>query len=327
VNANRDRPTMQDIADKIGVSKALVSLVIRNAPGPSTETRQRVLAAADELGYRVNRAAALMTAKRSHLIGVMANIRNSFHAEVVEDIVAAADRAGYDVVLGAVTPTHAEQKVIDTLLDFRCEGLLLIGPELPSSALSTLGEQIPCVVIGRRMAVDSVDVVRSADAKGTAMVVDHLTGLGHSEIVHVSGGPGVISADRRNGYLRAMRRHSLGELATIIDGEFTETAGLAAANQLLGGELPTAVVCANDRIAIGVIDGLRRGGVDIPGEVSIVGYDDNRPTAPWMRSYNASTAAAPHRSHRCSLHAWSFAGQRPHPRGRHHPAVPRCRGD
>lgn len=275
MNANRDRPTMQDIADKIGVSKALVSLVIRNAPGPSTETRQRVLAAADELGYRVNRAAALMTAKRSHLIGVMANIRNSFHAEVVEDIVAAADRAGYEVVLGAVTPTHAEQKVIHTLLDFRCEGMLLLGPELPSSALSTLGEQIPCVVIGRRVAADSVDVVRSADARGTALVVDHLTELGHRRIVHVSGGPGVISADRRNGYLRAMRRHSLGELATIIDGEFTETAGLTAANQLLGGELPTAVVCANDRIAIGVIDGLRRGGVDIPGEVSIVGYDDS----------------------------------------------------
>jgi DNA-binding LacI/PurR family transcriptional regulator len=131
------------------------------------------------------------------------------------------------------------------------------------------------VVIGRRLATDSVDVVRSADAKGTAMVVGHLTGLGHSRIVHVSGGPGVISADRRNGYLRAMRRHSPGELATIIDGEFTEIAGLAAANQLLGGELPTAVVCANDRIAIGVIDGLRRRGVDIPGEVSIVGYDDS----------------------------------------------------
>ena len=120
---------MQDIADKVGVSKALVSLVFRKAPGPSAETRQRVFAAADELGYRVNRTAALMTARRSHHIGVTINIRNSFHAEIVEDIVAAADRAGYEVVLGAVTPTHGEAKVIDTLLDFRCEGVLLLGPE------------------------------------------------------------------------------------------------------------------------------------------------------------------------------------------------------
>ena len=71
--------------------------MFRNAPGPSAETRKRVLAAADELGYRVNRAAALMTARRSHLIGVMANIRSTFHAELVEDIVAEADGYGYEV--------------------------------------------------------------------------------------------------------------------------------------------------------------------------------------------------------------------------------------
>src|SRR5262249_27903741 len=123
VSNSQYRPTMQDIADKVGVSKALVSLVFRRAPGPSAETRERVFAAAEELGYRVNRTAALMTARRSHLIGVVADIRNSFHAEIVENIVAAADRAGYEVVLGAVTPTHSESRVIDTLLDFRCEGM------------------------------------------------------------------------------------------------------------------------------------------------------------------------------------------------------------
>ena len=79
---DRDRPTMQDIADKVGVSKALVSLVFRNAAGPSAETRLRVFAAADELGYRVNRTAALMTARRSHHLGVTINIRNSFHTEI-----------------------------------------------------------------------------------------------------------------------------------------------------------------------------------------------------------------------------------------------------
>ena len=140
---DRDRPTMQDIADKVGVSKALVSLVFRNAAGPSAETRQRVFAAADELGYRVNRTAALMTARRTHHLGVTINIRNSFHTEIVEHIVAAADRAGYEVVLGAVTPTHGEAKVIETLLDFRCEGILLIGPELSASELASLGGKVP----------------------------------------------------------------------------------------------------------------------------------------------------------------------------------------
>ena len=276
VKKRADRPTMQDVADRVGVSKALVSLVFRRAPGPSDETRRRVFAAAEELGYRLNRTAALMTARRSHLIGVMTNIRNSFHAEMVEDIVEAADRAGYEVVLGAVTPTHGEPKVIDTLLDFRCEGVLLLGPESPTGELAALGERLPTVVVGRRLSSASLDVVRCADGRGIAAVVDHLVGLGHRHIVHVTGGSGSIAADRRNGYLRAMRRHGLNNHIGLIEGDYTENAGAAAAKELLGGaDLPTGVVCANDRIAIGVLDGLRRAGVDIPGDLSVTGYDDS----------------------------------------------------
>lgn len=273
---NRQRPTMQDIADKVGVSKALVSLVFRRAPGPSDETRARVFAAADELGYRVNRTAALMTARRSHLIGVMTDIRSSFHAEMVEDIVEAADRAGYEVVLGAVTATHGEQRVIDTLLDFRCEGVILLGPESASETLMTIGEKLPTVVVGRRVSAPSLDVVRAADSRGIGSVVDYLAGLGHRRIVHVTGGSGSIAADRRNGYVRAMRRHGLDEHVVLIEADFAENAGVDAAKALLaGGELPSAVVCANDRSAVGVLDALRRAGVDVPGEVSITGYDDS----------------------------------------------------
>ena len=276
METNRDRPTMQDIADKVGVSKALVSLVIRKAPGPSEETRVKVFAAADELGYRVNRAAALMTARRSHLIGVMTDIRSSFHAEMVEDIVEAADRAGYEVVLGPVTATHGESRVIDTLLDFRCEGVILLGPESAGEVLASIGDRLPTVIVGRRVSAPSLDVVRAADSRGIGSVVDHLVGLGHRRVVHVTGGSGSIAADRRNGYLRAMRRHGLDEHVRMIDGDFTEHAGVDAAKILLTApELPTAVVCVNDRSAVGVLDVLRRAGVDVPGEVSISGYDDS----------------------------------------------------
>lgn len=267
---------MQDIADKVGVSKALVSLVFRKAPGPSAETREKVLAAADELGYRINRTAAMMTARRTHLIGVTTNIRNSFHAEIVENIVAAADRAGYEVVLGAVTPTHDESKVIETLLDFRAEGLLLIGTELPNATLAELGSRLPTVVIGRRISADSLDVVRTADGRGIGAVVDHLYQLGHRRIVHVAAGDGVIAADRRNGYLRAMRRHALDGEARVIEGDFTEDSGMAAAATLVGeGSTATAVVCANDRMAVGVIDTLRRSGMLVPEDISVTGYDDS----------------------------------------------------
>ncbi len=270
------RPTMQDIADRVGVSKALVSLVFRKAPGPSAETRARVFAAADELGYRVNRTAALMSARRTHLLGVTAEVRNTFHAELVEYIVSAADRAGYEVVLGAITPTHSESRVIETLLDFRCEGIILLGPVASISELIKLSERVPVVSVGRRLSIPTLDVIRAADSRGIAAVVDHLVGLGHRHIVYIAGGSGSIRTDRRDGYLRAMKRHGHDKHVTVVDGDFTETSGIAAAEALLAAaELPTAVVAANDRMAIGVLDTLRRAGVDVPRQVSVTGFDNS----------------------------------------------------
>jgi LacI family transcriptional regulator len=267
---------MQDIADHVGVSKALVSLVFRNAPGPSAETRKRVLAAADELGYRVNRTAALMTARRSHLIGVMANIRSTFHAELVEDIVAEADGHGYEVVLGAVTPTHTEPAVVETLLSFRCEALILLGPELDDTTLTELGERTPVVLVGRRSPSRSIDVVRTADGRGIGRVVDHLVALGHRRISHLSGGTGSIPNERKAGYLRAMKRHGLDDAIDVIDGDFTEHSGILAARELLGRRpRPTAVCAANDQSAIGLLDQFLRAGVDVPRDMAVAGYDDS----------------------------------------------------
>lgn len=268
--------TMQDVADHVGVSKALVSMVFRRVPGPSAETRQRVLDAAEKLGYRPNRSAALLSLRRSHLIGVMANVRNTFHAEMVEYIVGEADKFGYEVVLGAVTPTHGEPAVVETLLGFRCEALILLGPEFDDRVLAGLAARAPVVVVGRRTACPGVDVVRTADARGIGAVVDHLVGLGHRRISHLSGGSGTIPADRESGYTRAMKKHGLSEEIDVIDGDFTEGAGISAARTLLArAHRPTAVCAANDRSAIGLLDELRRAGLDVPGEIAVAGYDDS----------------------------------------------------
>lgn len=273
---NRRQPTMQDIANRVGVSKALVSLVIRNAPGPSAETRQRVLDAAGELGYQVNRAAALMTAKRTHLIGVVAVIRSPFHAELIEDIVAEADTHGYEIVLGAVTPTHSEAAVLKTLLSYRCEALILLGPRLSETELADLAEGVPTVVVGRRTGCGAVDVVRTADRRGIAMMVDHLVHLGHQRISHVSGGAGAIPSERSAGYTRAMKRHGLADHIDVINGDLTEVAGIAAARTLLQRtRLPSAVVAANDQCAIGIVDQFLRAGVRVPEDISVAGYDDS----------------------------------------------------
>jgi DNA-binding LacI/PurR family transcriptional regulator len=270
------RPRLDDVAAHVGVSSATVSLVLSNAPGPSAETRRRVLQAAGELGYRPNRTASLLARRRSHLLGVLLEVRNSFHAELVEDLQAASEHLGYELVLSTVTRTRDEQRAVEALLDFRCEALILLGPDAPPARLAALGWQLPVIAVGRRVTADGVDVVRTADDRGVAQAVGYLAGLGHRAIAYVDGGKGVIPGDRRRGYRTAMRQHGLGDRIRIIPGDHTEESGLRAATTLLGQtEFPTAVVAFNDRCAVGLLDALNRAGVEVPGSLSIVGYDDS----------------------------------------------------
>jgi DNA-binding LacI/PurR family transcriptional regulator len=121
-------------------------------------------------------------------------------------------------------------------------------------------------------------VVRSADADGVGQAVGHLAGLGHRAIAYVDGGRGPIAADRRRGYRTAMRRHGLAELVRVVPGDHTEAAGTRAARALLaGGEVgpPTAVVAYNDQSALGLLDELSRAGMEVPGQMSVAGYDDS----------------------------------------------------
>jgi DNA-binding LacI/PurR family transcriptional regulator len=235
-----------------------------------------VLAAAAALGYRPDRTASLLARRRSGLIGLMIDVSNSFHAELVENVHAAAARAGYDVVLSTLTRTRSETRAVETLLDFRCEALVLLGPESSAPRLAELDRVLPVVVVGRRLAPPLVDVVRTSDDAGVGQAVDHLVALGHRDIAFVDGGRGTIASDRRRGYRTAMRRHGLGSRARVVPGDHTESAGARAALTLLDHDaVPSAVVAFNDRCAWGLLDALTRRGVPVPGAVSVVGYDDS----------------------------------------------------
>jgi DNA-binding LacI/PurR family transcriptional regulator len=266
------------VAARAGVSSGLVSLVLRNQPGPSEPTRARVLAAARELGYRADRTASLLARRRSRHLGVMMDVRSTFHAELVADIDAAATALGYDLVLSALTPARDERRAAELLLDFRCEALILLGPDHQVGWLAALAEERPVVVVGRRMPPAAVDVVRAADDQGVAEAVGHLIGLGHRDIAFMDGGRGTIAADRRRGYRRAMRRPGLAARPRVIPGDHTEDAGIRAARALLAdgpSSMPTAVIASNDRSAVGLLDVFAREGVAVPGQVSVIGYDDS----------------------------------------------------
>lgn len=268
------RPRLGDVAADVGVSTASVSLVLRGVPGPSAQTRERVLEAAARLGYRADRAASLLARRRTHLLGVPVVLRDAFRAELAEEVQVAADERGYTVALSAITPGHDEERVVETLLDLRCEALLLLSPELSPAALAALGARVPTVVLGRHVPPEGVDVVRVADDEGVAQAVDHLVGLGHRALVHVDGGDAPMAVERRTGFRAAARLHGLEP--TVLRGGYDEASGAEAARALLGaGALPTAVIAANDRSAIGLLDVFLRAGVRVPGDVSVVGYDDS----------------------------------------------------
>ena len=268
---------MRDVAARAGVSRALVSIVVRGASGASAQTRERVLRAAADLGYRPDHRARMLRRTRSQLLGVMFGVQHAFHGDLVEGVYAAAEPAGYDVVLSAVAPSRDERRAVESLLDDRCEALILLGPQASAAQLAELGRRLPVVVVARRLRDAPVDVVRTADDEGMRQAVDHLVGLGHRAIVHIDGGRAPGAADRRRGYRTSMRRQGLGDHSRVVAGGLTEEAGALAARLLLAEPaLPSAITVFNDRCATGVLDTFIRAGVAVPGGVSVVGYDDSR---------------------------------------------------
>ena len=270
------RPRLKDVAAAVGLSTASVSLVLRGAPGPSPSTRERVLAAADRLGYRPDRAASLLASRRSGTLGVVLDIRSTYHAELVEELLAGAERRGLDLVLGARSPARDERRAVESLVDSRCGALVLLGTDAPAARLAELGRLLPVVAVGRRLPGSGVDVVRVSDEQGVREQVGHLVSLGHVDVVHVDGGRGSIATDRRRGYRSAMRAAGLADRIRVLPGGHGETDGARAAATLLDrASLPTAVSVFNDRCAVGLLDALSRAGVDVPATVSVAGYDDS----------------------------------------------------
>jgi DNA-binding LacI/PurR family transcriptional regulator len=271
------RPTMTDIAARAGVSQSLVSLVFRNQPGASAQTRERVFEVARELGYHPDAAAQLLRRARSRQLGVLFTMRHPHDVDIVEALYPAAQQRGYTLVLSAVVPGRDDQQTISDLLRMRSEAVIVIGSGASPRQLATIAEQVPVVDINRRSRADGVDSVRTADASGMRQAVDHLAGLGHQAITHVDGGAMPGAAERRRGYRAAMRRHELTRYINVLPGDYTEEAGAQAArNMLAGDDLPTAVIAGNDRSAHGVLGTFLRAGIRVPGDVSIVGYDDSR---------------------------------------------------
>jgi DNA-binding LacI/PurR family transcriptional regulator len=281
------RPTIHDVAERAGVSKSLVSLVMRGEPLVRDDKRRRVQQAAAELGYRTNWAARSLSAVRSGAVGVLAaDLRNPWSMDIVEAVSQVLEEARLTTLLtSAVLPSSAGGRprldvgVIGALRDLRVDGLLVVGSVPDRARLAEVVGDLPVVVVGARAeGLASADVVRSDDTAGMELVVDHLVERGHRRIAHLGGAGGAVAEERAGGYRTAMTRHGLANEIVVQACDFSEDDGYAAAAALLDGSPRrrpvTALAAVNDLAAVGAMSAAADAGVDLPGGLAVTGYDD-----------------------------------------------------
>ena len=194
------------------------------------------------------------------------------------------------LVTGAADP-GLEESSIEALLEHRVEGLLLISHRLPAARLRAFAAEAPTVVVARHdVPAPRIDTVANDDVAGASLAVDHLVSLGHSRIACLTGGDNPVSADRERGYREAMIRQRLDAHITVVPGGLTDAAGYAAARLALE-QRPTALFAANDLAAMGALAAVHEAGLDVPGDVSVVGYDGIAIGA--LRRVDLTTVAQP----------------------------------
>lgn len=268
-------PTILDVARRAGVSKSLVSMVMRGATNVSDERRGRVLAAAKELGYRPNLAAQSLVRQRSYVLGIIvSDLHNTFFADVVDGIDVAIRKTRYrSLIVSGHLAADREKEALDTLLRLRSDAVILAGPAVDIHEVAEAAEGIPLVVAGASTTHPNVASVTNNDEVGAALAVNHLVELGHRTIAHINGGTSAAGAQRSSGYEKAMRSHGLP--VRVIPGSFTHEGGANGARAVLdSGEMPTAIFASNDLAAIGAHSVLAAAGIGVPSDVSLVGYDN-----------------------------------------------------
>jgi LacI family transcriptional regulator len=278
------RPTIREIADLAGVSIATVSRVVNGHSDVSEETRDTVMRIVREHGYATNRSARGLSAGRTGLVGVLVPL---VYPVYFSAILSGAAEALYEQELRLVlSPTQHEHdrevSLLDRLMHGMTDGALIVLPEESSEELARLLEQgYRFVVVDPRLPLDErVPSVSAAHASGADQAMSHLLGLGHRRIAAITGPRGwVATEDRRRGYHAALAALGiLPEPALEVEADFEIGPGRDAAGHLLDlHDPPTAIFAFNDNLAIGALQAARDRGLRVPGDLSVVGFDDVEP--------------------------------------------------
>ena len=274
--------SIKNVAERAGVSVGTVSNYLNRPDAVSPTTRERVREAVEALGFVRNESARHLRAGRSRTVGlVVLDIANPFFTDVARGVEDAASEAGLSVILcNSDGDPVKESRYLDILAEQRVRGVLIVpadGERRRIDALRARG--MPVVLLDRRATRSGQCSVSVDDVGGGRVAVEHLLGLGHTRVAFVGSGDARQVADRRRGAKEAMRSagRDAAELRVVEMPGLNVAGGRAAGFEIAAAPRsarPTAVFCVNDLVALGVLQALTHEGIEVPGEVAIVGYDD-----------------------------------------------------
>ena len=275
--ASGRQPVMADVARRAGVSHQTVSRVLNGNPHVKDATKERVLEAIRELDYRPNSAARALVTRRSQTLGVVSFDTTLYGpASMLYGIEQAARSAGYFVSIASLRSLdeRSVQEAVDRLRDQAVEGVLVIAPQTSAvGALAKVRSVVPVVAVGSG-AQAKVPGVAVGNEAGGAAATRYLLDLGHRTVHHVAGPTTWLDAQARQAGWRAALAEAGARVPAVLPGDWSARSGYEAGLRLLKDPEATAVFCANDHMALGVLRALNQAGRAIPDDISVVGFDD-----------------------------------------------------
>ena len=287
----RKRVTSKDVAEKVGVSRTTVSLVLNDVKGIqiSPETRQKVIDAANELGYVPDATAQALVSRRTKAIGLVLTrtqhhiATDAFLPKIISGLLTTAKKHNIRILIDWVETDHQETVYFELARAKRIDGMILSTPRLNDKALKTLESvEIPTVMMGS-IAGSKLPYVDVDNKKAAEKATTYLIGLGHRQIACISNAPPEYTAapERVEGFQNAMNKMEIPVNEKLICyADFDPESGYKCMKSLLQtGEKFTAVFVASDNVAIGAKSALREAGLHIPDDISLIGFDD----IPWAK--------------------------------------------
>lgn len=293
--SGKKRATSYDVAELAGVSQSAVSRVFQDGASASKAMRERVMAAADKLGYRPNAIARGLITQRSNMVAVViSKLTNLYYPEVLVQLTQRFSERNVRVLLFALERESDTGSVVEQMLQYRVDGVITAAMFTPEQLRTIESAHIPVVFYNRTSREPLVSSVRCDQEAGERWLVDELVRAGHRSFGVVEGPEdSVVSIERKMGALNELAQLGITDVTTV-SGDFGYETGRACFSELVErrGNVPDAIIAANDVMAIGCIDEAREGhGLIVPEDISIVGFDGVGPAR--YAAYEVTTVRQP----------------------------------